>query len=473
MTDIDVTTLYSQEAEEAVIGSILITPDQFIGLQGFLRAGDFFLVRHRIIWKSFERLSDKGESIAAYTVGMDLAAIGQIDDVGGPVGLMTFLSLDINSMHAETYARYVQRLATRRAILETSDAMRKDALDEGASVDLVIARTERAALDLRRRQMAVDTPILSMEEAMIAKFDAMNASEERHKENPNYVIGVRTGVPDLDHMLDGLRAGVTTLAGPTGGGKTALCLQMVRFAARFGLLRGLVAQPAKTLFFSGEMTQDQLMNRLLSSMTGVPVRHIERGSYTSAQKQSLIEALHELTQDHCLSFESGKRMNTAQIRQRVRTLVIDHGLDFLALDGLLQIEALSIDAHDSPKQKAYMNDKRRDVIESIMDDLEDITLTYHTPILLTHQLSRAPGGRGDKRPILSDLAEANFVEQKSAVVLFLYREGYYNPESIAPNAAEIICAKNRFGMTGTIDQTFDAAYTRFIEPTEHYMDLKG
>jgi replicative DNA helicase len=468
---IDTTRLYSQEAEEAVIASILISPDQFIGLQGFLRAGDFFLIRHRILWQSFERLSDKGEPIAAYTVGMDLAAMGQIEDVGGPIGIMAFLSIDVNSLYAETFARLVQRCATRRAMLEAADELRKNAYDESASIDMVIARAEQTALSLRRRQMAVDTPQLTMEQAMIAKFDAMRESETRYKDNPHYVIGVRTGVTDLDKMLDGLRPGVTTLAASTGMGKTAMALQMIRYAAQFGLLRGVASLPAKTLFFSGEMTQDQMMNRLLGSMTGVPIRHIERGSYTSAQRQLLIEAMHNLTQEHTLSFESGKRMNTAQIRQRVRTLVLDNELDFLALDGLLQIEALSVSDSDSPKQKAFMNDKRRDVIETIMNDLEDITLTYNTPILLTHQLSRAPGGRSDKRPILSDLAEANFVEQKSAVILFLFRESYYDANSMNPNGAEIICAKNRHGQVGTVHQIFNGQFTRFEDADIQRIEL--
>lgn len=467
----DVLKLVSEEAEQAVIGSVLISPEMFIVLQGFMRTSDFFILKHRIMWLMFERLIERGTPIDLTVIGLELQQQGQFDDVGQYSGLMGFMQNAANSYHAEAYGRIVQRLATRRAMLESADSIYKNAIDETINVDTAIARFEQVGMTLRRRQMAVDTPQLTIEEAAYKKLEALHDSEDRYAKNPRYVIGIRTGLTDLDSMLDGLRPGVTTLAGATGSGKTALALQMIQFASQKGILRDITPRPAKTLFFSGEMTQDQLMNRLLGSMTGIPIRHIERGSYTSDQKKTLVKALEDMANEHQLSFESGKRMNTAQIRQRVRTLVIDNGLDLLVLDGLLQIESLSIDPSDSKAQKSYMESKRRDVIEGIMNDLEDITLTYETPILLTHQLSRAPSGRADKRPILTDLAEANFVEQKSAVILFLYREAYYDAQSSNPDAAEVICAKNRHGMSGTVYQIYDAQFTRFIDADKHQFGL--
>jgi replicative DNA helicase len=238
-------------------------------------------------------------------------------------------------------------------------------------------------------------------------------------------------------------------------------LQISRFAAQYGLLHETVA-PAKVLFFSGEMTERQLGTRMLSSMTGVPARTVERGSYNKEQKKLLADAVNDLT-SLSLTLVPGARLNTAQIRQIARKLVTSQELDLLVLDGLLQIEALKVHESDSTRRQLYVKQQRRDLIEDIMNDLEDIALTYKLPILLTHQLSRAPAGRQNKRPVLSDLAEASFVEQKSAVVVFLYREGYYDETSQNPNAAELIVAKNRFGGTGTIHQIYDAMYTRFID----------
>ena len=210
------------------------------------------------------------------------------------------------------------------------------------------------------------------------------------------------------------------------------------------------------------MTLQQLLNRLMSTQTGIPVRNIERGSVSSDEILKLNEVCNDLQDNAALTFESMKRMNTTQIRQRVRSLVTAHELDLLVLDGLLQIDDFQVDSLTG-RARRYADAKRRDAIENIMNDLEDIGLTYNVPILLTHQISRAPATRQNKRPQLSDLAEASFVEQKSAVILFLYREAYYEPLCENPNGAEIIVAKNRHGETGTIHVYYDKQYTRFLD----------
>jgi replicative DNA helicase len=462
--------LLSQEAEEAVIGSIIISPQMFPSLIGILRADDFFLTRHRHLWNVFEILSERGDDIDLMSVSTELDQSGKLEDVGGLAYLVQLLSAPVNSMHVGTYARLVQRISVRRQMRKVADDLSSAATNEDITTDLAIGRADRAIMDLRRRQMAVDSPIVTFAEAIARKRQKLKAAWDCFQENPRYVIGIRTGLTDLDALTDGLRPGVTTLAAATGVGKTALTLQFSLFAARAGRLR-LNEVPANVLFFSGEMTEDQLLNRLLSSRTGIPVRNIERGNLSQENATYIHAVFQDLEDNHHLNFESGKRLNTAQIRQRVRTMVNENALDLLVLDGLLQIDDLKVDVAASAQQRRYMEGKRRDAIESIMNDLEDISLTYEMPILLTHQLSRAPAGRSDKRPILSDLAEASFVEQKSALILFLYRDGYYNAESLNPNAAEVIVAKNRHGETGTIDAYYDRQYTRFLNADRHKVSL--
>lgn len=453
---------YSQESEEAVLGAVLISANQFPILRGFLRPGHFYLIRHRIIWQAFQALSDRDDIIDMTSVVSQIQSSGQLEDVGGIAYIIRLTSECPNSMHAETYAKMIHRLALRREMLEAADQLRVAALDEKTSTDAAIHRLDRTALDLRRDLTSVDAPTRQITQATTSKYERLMESKKRHKDNPLYVIGVRTGISDLDALLDGLRPGITTLAGATGSGKTALGLQIVRKASSSGILR-TAPSPANTHFFSGEMTEDQLMNRMLSGMTGVPVRTIERGSFNSQQESLLIDAMQDLDQNHRLTFEGASRMNTAQIRQRVREMTMNNELDLLVLDGLLQIEAVRDDPRDSGSHRGYKAQQRRDLIEEIMNELENAAISYSTPILTTHQLSRAPSGRAEKRPILSDLAEASFVEQKSAVILFLYREGYYNAQADNPNAAEIIVAKNRHGETGTIHQIYDAQFTRFVD----------
>jgi replicative DNA helicase len=452
---------FSQEAEEAVIGSVLISAmTVFPQLAGMLRAEHFYLVRNRHLWQTFERLASRNDIMDLTTISEDLRQRNLLDDIGGYAYLIHLISNTPNSMHAEAYAKLVERTATRRRLLMAADEIREAAYDESLRIEQVMETAEGVIASVYGDHPQLAEPI-TMGDAIAQHMQQFKQAFQMHQANPNYVIGVRTGLTDLDNMLDGLRPGITALAGATGSGKSALTLTIAQYAAQRGLLRERESV-AQTLLFSGEMTLLQLLNRLMSTKTGVPVRSIERGSVSADEVKLLNAACSDLQQNTALSFESMKRMNTTQIRQRVRSLVSFQELDLLVLDGLLQIDDLQIDRGATGRKRQYSDAKRRDAIENIMNDLEDIGLTYNLPILLTHQISRAPATRQNKRPQLSDLAEASFVEQKSAVILFLYREAYYEPTCMDPNAAEIIVAKNRHGETGTIHAYYDKQHTRFL-----------
>jgi replicative DNA helicase len=458
---------FNQEAEEAVIGSVLTSAHYVFGdLRAYLRPSHFYLTRHRILWEAFETVSDRGEIIDMTSIASELGEMGtnsKLDEIGGYAYLIHLIGVPSNSMNADTYGRAVHRAALRRGLLEAADAARQAATDDTIEADVAVYRSMRAFDELQHEAASVKANIRSLPQATRAKFEALMEAKKRHQENPHYVVGVRTGITDLDRLLDGLRAGsVSTLAGATGSGKTALTLQIALFASEKGFLRAGESQAAVHVF-SGEMTEDKLMDRMLSAKTGIPVRTIERGSFNSAQEQALIDAMHDLDMNHRLTFEGASRMNVAQIRQRVRSLSASNDLDLLILDGLLQIEGIKIDDRDSKKRQNYVKQQRRDLIEEIMNELENTAISYDRAILQTHQLSRASKDRANKRPLLTDLAEANFVEQKSAVIMLLYREGYYDKLCENPNAAEIIVEKNRFGNTDTIHMHYDAQYTRFVD----------
>jgi replicative DNA helicase len=295
---------WSQDAEEATIGSVLVSPRMFPILQDFLQPRHFYLIRCRFIWQAFIALSERGDDIDLVSVSTHLQEMDMqtFKDMGAFAHLIALTQACDNSLNAETYGRMVHRMAIRRDMLQTADELREAALNQGLSTDAAITRLDRKAVDLRRELTRVEAPIRTMEQAGYSKLERYMEAKRRHKENPHYVICVRTGITDLDRLLDGLRAGITTLAGPTGSGKTAMCLQMTRFAARHGFLRA-APSPARVHFFSGEMTEDQLENRMLSGMTGIPVRHIERGSLNEEQEKALIEAIHQLDQNHALTFE--------------------------------------------------------------------------------------------------------------------------------------------------------------------------
>jgi replicative DNA helicase len=465
---------FSTEAEEYVIGSVLTSgPVVFPSLRDILSPRHFFKLHHRIFWQAFDRMAERGaltEGGMTFVIE-ELRAMGEFDESGQDARKISFgdmirlIGVVGNSHDAAPFARHVHKLSLRREMLAAADTIRQDALNENMSVESGLARLDRSAVELQRENGLANASLVNMDAFTSDLLEMTVENEARFKANPNYVVGIRTGLSDLDLMLDGLQPGITTLAAATGLGKTGLALQIARYAAQFGILRSGTA-PAKVHFFSGEMTQRMLGVRMLSSMTGVPGRHIQRGSYDARQKGLIEDALVELDRNTMLTLEPGARVNTAQLRQRVRSMVMDNALDLLVLDGLLQIEAVRVDPRDSLQRQSYVKQQRRDLIEEIMNELESLTLTYKIPILMTHQISRAPSGRADKRPVITDLAEASFVDHKSSVILFLYRDGYYTRNAL-DNSAEIICQKNRFGGDGTVKTIYDAQYTRFLD-TERF-----
>ena len=453
---------FSQEAEEAVVGSVLISANVFPMLESILSPEDFYLTRHRHMWQIFVRLSLRNEIMDLTTVSEELRQAGVLEEIGGYAYLIHLINTTPNSMHAEAYARLVERTSTRRKLLMAADRIREAAYDEGQSIEQVLSTAESAVAEASNSG-GILPDLASVSEALERYKPQLRAAISAYQANPNYILGVRTGLTDLDLLIDGLPPGITTVAGATGVGKTQFICTVALNASRDGLLRGKTSKPARTMLFSGEMTEQQLLNRILSNKSGLPVRNISRGNLTLDEIMTLNAAAVGLEDNHELFFEPMKRLNTRQIRQRVRTLLATQAIDLLILDGLLQIDDLRLDPSMSKKQVRYVESKRRDAIDNVMNDLEAIGMTYNLPILLSHQINRAPAGRKDKRPLLADLAEASFVEQKSSIVLFLYRESYYDPDCENPNAAEIIAAKNRHGSTGKITVYNDAEHTRMLD----------
>lgn len=461
---------FSQEAEEAVVGAVMISPPVFDQLQSFLQGDHFYLTRHRLIWNAFVRLAGRHEVMDLTTIAEELRQMGTLDEVGGPAYLVHLINNTPNSMHAEAYARLVERTATRRKLLIASDEIRKVAMDEGLAIESVLAHSEMVVLNVAQQSQANDSDaVIEIDDAVDVFVLDVKDSIQLMVQNPNYTLGVRTGLSDLDRMIDGLRPGdVVTVAGSTSMGKTAYALTVALNASRTGICReDTTPRPANVLVFSGEMGQKQIMTRLASSKTGYPVRNIERGNLTKSEQVALGKAVEDLRVNHALAFVRSKRLDTIQIRRMVRQLVMAGALDLFVLDGLLQLE-YTPKVSNLPRQRR--SDSRRDDIESIMNELEDIAATYQISFLLTHQISRAPAQRQNKRPQLSDLAEASFVEQKSAVVLFVYRDAYYNTEA-DPNAGEIIVAKNRHGETGTIQAYYNRQFTRWQDADVQHFSL--
>lgn len=463
---------FSEEAEQSVLGSLLVNPPAFWQVSQQLTPDDFFLTRHSKIFAAMRQVMERYNTMDFLIVVEELKSMGELQNTGGLQYLVELNANTPTSVHVEIYAGLVAIAAVRRKMLVASDTMRAMALDENINVQTAINGAEAGFIELARHRETSHR--ISMKDAMETTDAILHERIKLYQKNPDYVIGVCSGVRELDKHLDGFQPGITTMAGSTGMGKTACAMTVALNASKIGNQHE-EPLPSNVHLFSGEMTQTQMNFRLLSMKSGIPAERLMRGEMNSTTYNQYQQAKYELDDLHALTFESGKQLNVTEIRNRVRELVNSQQLDLFILDGLMQINGLEINPNDKGRFKRYQEQKRRDAIEYVLNELEYIAMTYKIPFLVTHQVNRAPKDRGDKRPMLSDMAEASFVEWKSSVVLGVYRDSYYNkevnPRPDGIQEAEIIILKNRHGSPGTVRCIYESRKTLFADGVFGHADL--
>lgn len=462
---------YSGEAEEAVLGALMVSPQMYWQVSQILTPDDFFLLRHGTVFRAIGQVMERCNQADYLLVAEELKATKKFEDVGGHAYLMQLINNTPTSTHAPIYAELVAATAARRKMLEASDQMRDLARNQEINLTEALNGAENALIALARHRETSHR--FTVGESLETTGDILHQRIKLYQKNPNYVIGVCSGIQALDKHLDGFQPGITTLAASTGMGKTAAALTFALNASITGNQQG-DPLPASVHLFSGEMTQTQVDFRLLAMKSGIPMERLMRGELNAQTYNQFLWAKQELNDLHALTFESGKQLNVMEIRNRTRELVNSQELDLFVIDGLMQINGLQMDMNTSKKFQRYQEQKRRDAIEYILNELEYISMTYKIPFLLTHQVNRAAAGRNDKRPQISDMAEASFVEWKSSVILFLYRDAYYNPvpdNGTGRQDAEIIISKNRHGSPGMVNCLYESKRTLFANGTLVRVDL--
>lgn len=458
---------YSEEAEEAVLGSVLVNPPAYWRVSQLITADDFFLLRHTRIFQAMHRVMERHNTMDYLVVAEELKSMKVFEEVGGHAYLMQLVNNTPTSVHGEIYAGLVAAVAVRRKMMVSADTMRELAMDENINVHEAMDRAEESLIQITRHRET--SHCITIKDAMEDTDAVLRERIRLFQKNPNYIIGVCSGIQGLDKHIDGFQPGISVLAGNTGMGKTGAAMTVALNASKSGNQHE-DPLPSCVHLFSGEMTQMQMNFRLLSMKSGIPMEHLARGELNQQTYNQYLKAKQELDDLHALTFESGKQLTLPAIRNRVRELVNSQQLDLFILDGLMQIDASS-----GKKPTRYQEQKRRDGIETILNELEVISMTYKIPFLVTHQVNRDPKNRSDKRPQLSDMAEASFVEWKSSVVIGVYRDSYHNREAVPrPDGlqeAELIILKNRHGAPGLIHCLYDAKRTVFINGTLHHADL--
>lgn len=436
---------HNREAEEAVIGSILINPEAYYEVAPFLKAEDFYIHRNRWIYESFTRLHEKRIPIDFITVSDDLEQRGQLAEAGGSAYLSALTSNVPTSLHAESYGRIVEATAIRRKMLEAANQIAKLAYQEENSVEMVMDEAEKAVFGVSERRMTRD--LQTIRQVLSDYFDRIERLIGRDEE----IYGVPTGFIDLDRLLMGMQpSDFLIVAGRPGSGKTAFLLSSAKFAAQ--------VHKKHVAIFSMEMSGEQLVQRLLSQETGIDSQRLRTGKLNEDEWPVLTHAI-EVLSDTYIFLDDTPALTPLQLRTKCRRLHLEHRLDLILVD-YLQLMSSGSRVENRVQEVSY-----------ISRNLKVLARELNVPVLAAAQLSRAVEQRADKEPQLSDLRESGSLEQDADIVIFIHRPELYEKDVLKKNLAQIKIAKHRNGPMGTIELIFRSNLAKFENAATRYVDL--
>ena len=438
---------YSQEAEEATLGAVLVNPSAFLNIASFLKAEDFFLLRHAYIWDALQRLNLRGEPIDYLTISQELRDMNRLDEIGGQAYLTHLINNTPTAVHAEVYGRLVERAAIRRRLMEASDEIRQLALDEEKTVDTVIEEAESKIFAVSDSQLKRE--FVPLWDALSEYYDRMEILLQERGQT----LGIPTGFRALDELLGGFqKSDLLIFAGRPGMGKTSFLLTIAMNVARLG---GRVA------LFTMEMGVEQMVQRLIAMETGINMQKLRLANLTPQENTRFTEAVGRLANLQ-LYIDDTPALSPLEVRTKARRLAHEHGLDLLIIDYLQLMNGGG----------KGMESNRVQEISYISRSMKELARELNVPLLSAAQLSRAVEQRQDKRPLLSDLRESGSIEQDADAVMFLYRDEVYNPDTTEfPNQGEVILAKHRNGPTGKVSLYFEKSVMKFLDVNMHRVDL--
>ena len=435
----------SREAEEAVLGAILINPEAYYDVAEFLQAKDFYIHRHRWIWEVFIHLHESRTPIDVLTVTEELDQRGQLAEIGGPAFLTTLINNVPSSLHADAYGRLVEQSAVRRNMLEAANKIAKLAYEQDTSLDNVMDEAEKAVFGVSERRLTRD--LQPIQETLSDYYDRISDLAAR----PDEIHGVPTGFIDLDKLLSGLQpSDLIIVAGRPGMGKTGLALSIAKNAAQ--------THKQHVAIFSLEMSNEQLVQRLISQETGIDSQRLRTGKLDDPEWPLFTHAI-EVLSDTRIFLDDTPAITPLQLRTKCRRLHMEFRLDLIIVD------YLQLMGGDS------RTDNRVQEVSYISRNLKILARELNVPVLAAAQLSRAVEQRSDKRPVLSDLRESGSLEQDADIVMFIYRPEVYENDPAKENLAEIMVAKHRNGPVGNVQLIFRKNLAKFENAATRHLDL--
>jgi len=425
------------EAEQSVLGSILIDADAILKVGDFLRPVDFYRAQHADIYEAMLALHGQREPIDLVTLGDELRRRDKLDPVGGPGYLSSLMNAVPTAVHAEHYGRIVERKAVLRNLIGAAGKIAAVGYEEANDAEVAIDRAESILFEISQRRTDGGFEALS-----ILLGQAYDRLEYLH-EHRGQILGVPTGLSQLDALLGGLQpSDLIVLAARPSVGKTSMALNIAQHAA--------VREKKKVAVFSLEMSKEQLALRLLSAETGINPRPLQTGFVDETDWSKIAMVMNDMA-TATMWIDDSPALSVMELRTKARRLEVEQrGLDLIVVD-YLQLMQASTSNKDS---------NRVQEVSEISRGLKQLARELKVPVLALSQLSRGVEQRGTAEPRLSDLRESGSIEQDSDVVIFLYRDGEQNPEADVELIKAKI-AKHRNGPIGEVPLQFRKSNTRF------------
>jgi replicative DNA helicase len=431
---------HSTEAEQAVLGGLLLDTQAWDQVGDSVGADDFYRPDHKLIFDSIGELVAESKAIDVVTVSERLERRGKLADVGGLAYLSTLVRDTPTAANVRAYAHIVRERALLRSLISAGNAIVSSVYsDEGQSARELVNQAESRVFEIAERgarRSEGAQSVRSMLPELIDKID------EWHN-NPDKLRGVATGFIDFDRKTGGLRGGdLVIVAGRPSMGKTTLAINMAENVALDPNVKGSV------LIFSMEMPSEQLLTRMLSSVGGVPLHDIRSGRISDQDWARISSATSQL-QEARIYIDETPGLNPTELRARARRVRREHGLDLVVVDYLQLM------------QVAGTKENRATEISEISRGLKALAKELNVPVIALSQLNRSVEQRESKKPVMSDLRESGAIEQDADMILFIYREEVYDKNTPRKGEADIDLAKHRNGEPGHFQLTFQGQYTRF------------
>ena len=427
---------HSLEAEQSVIGSMLLDREAITVASESLNIDDFYQKHLGSIFDAMIQLYNDNQPVDLVTLKNKLSELGIIEQIGGIKFLSQLATAVPTSAHIKHYANIVKEKAVFRRLINTSNEIANDCYENNDDLETVLDTAEKRIFDLIQNRSAED--FAPIKDILLTTLDNI---EKAHK-NQGKVTGIVTGFDDLDYRTAGLQpSDLVLIAARPSMGKTAFALNVAQHAA--------IRENVPTAIFSLEMSKEQLVNRLLCSESLIDAQKVRTGNLDESDWEKLAEGSGVMASAP-IYIDDTPGISVSEMRAKCRKLKLEKGL------GLILIDYLQLMSGSSKSES------RQQEISEISRSLKALAREMQAPVVALSQLSRACEARADHRPMLSDLRESGAIEQDADVVMFLYRDEYYNPDTEAKNQAELIIAKQRNGPTGTINLVWLGQYTKFV-----------